>query len=78
MPIFDYKCACGEVVKDKLVKSSEADSQTCACGQPMERMVAAPAFQLKGNGWYKTDFSGKKDEARDRIETWTKPPSYAE
>jgi hypothetical protein len=42
--------------------------------------VSAPAFHLKGNGWYKTDFGGKKNHHTERIdhEPVTKMDSYLE
>tara|TARA_R110001606_G_scaffold362610_1_gene516429 strand:- start:117 stop:470 length:354 start_codon:yes stop_codon:yes gene_type:complete len=58
MPIYGYRCAeCGHQ-KDVLQKLSDAPLTQCpACGaQSFSKEVSAPAFQLKGTGWYVTDF----------------------
>lgn len=61
MPIYAYKCAdCGHV-KELLQKISDAPLTDCPdCGRPsMAKMVTAAGFQLKGSGWYATDFRNK-------------------
>ena len=58
MPIYAYRCeACG-FAKDILQKISDAPLTGCeACGKPaMKKQVTAAGFQLKGSGWYVTDF----------------------
>jgi putative FmdB family regulatory protein len=58
MPIYAYKCAsCGHA-KDVLQKMSDAPLSVCpACGEPtFQKQVTAAGFQLKGSGWYVTDF----------------------
>lgn len=58
MPIYAYRCAeCGHT-KDVLRKLSDPPLTTCpACGaQAFEKQVTAAGFQLKGSGWYVTDF----------------------
>ncbi len=60
MPIYAYKCeACG-AAKDVLQKISDAALSDCpSCGQPtFRKQVTAAGFQLKGSGWYATDFRG--------------------
>ena len=60
MPLYEYECdACGgrfEVIQ----KFSETltDCRLCGTG-PVRRLVAAPAFQFKGTGWYVTDYAQK-------------------
>ncbi|MDF1483115.1 FmdB family zinc ribbon protein [Extensimonas sp. H3M7-6] len=63
MPIYAYKCGtCGHA-KDVLQKISDAPLSVCpACGAAtFTKQVTAAGFQLKGSGWYATDFrdSGK-------------------
>ena len=61
MPIYAYKCAdCGHE-KEVLQKISDAPLTDCpSCGHPsMAKMVTAAGFQLKGSGWYATDFRNK-------------------
>ena len=60
MPIYAYKCeACG-FAKDVLQKMSDAPLQDCpTCGKPsFKKQLTAAGFQLKGSGWYATDFKG--------------------
>lgn len=69
MPTYEYECkACGER-HDIFQKMSDDPLQDCpACGKPeMNKLLSAAAFQLKGSGWYQTDFrdSGKKPAAKD-------------
>jgi len=58
MPIYEYRCtACG-FEKEYLQKLSDAPIAVCEeCGQStMTKLVSAAGFQLKGSGWYVTDF----------------------
>ena len=60
MPIYAYKCAsCGHA-KDVLQKFSDAQLTVCpACGAAtFNKQLTAAGFQLKGSGWYATDFKG--------------------
>jgi len=60
MPIYAYKCnACG-LAKDVLQKMSDPVLTECpACGQAsFVKQLTAAGFQLKGSGWYATDFKG--------------------
>ena len=58
MPLYEYECdACGhrfEVIQ----KFSDAPIDKCpACGSTVHKMQSAPAFHLKGTGWYATDYA---------------------
>ena len=60
MPIYAYKCgSCGHA-KDVLQKISDAPLTDCpACGaSTFSKQITAAGFQLKGSGWYVTDFRG--------------------
>ena len=60
MPIYEYRCdACGSQ-KEHLQKMSDSQLTTCpACGQESySKLLSAAGFQLKGSGWYATDFKG--------------------
>ena len=62
MPIYAYKCeSCGHA-KDILQKMSDAPLVDCpACGAPaFKKQLTAAGFQLKGSGWYVTDFRDGK------------------
>jgi len=58
MPIYAYRCAACGHAKDVLQKLSDPPLADCpACGAPrFEKQVTAAGFQLKGSGWYATDF----------------------
>lgn len=63
MPIYAYKCdACG-FAKDVLQKMSDdtlTDCPSCSKAEFKKQLTAA-GFQLKGSGWYVTDFRGDKN-----------------
>lgn len=58
MPIYAYKCSSCGMSKDILRKISDPALTLCPqCGQEaLEKQVTAAGFQLKGSGWYVTDF----------------------
>ena len=65
MPIYAYRCgSCGHA-KDVLQKISDAPLSVCpACGaDAFSKQLTAAGFQLKGSGWYATDFSGRAPAA---------------
>ena len=88
MPIYEYRCnACGHK-EEHLQKVSEAPLTVCpVCGKPEYRkQLSAAGFQLKGTGWYATDFKGgakkspdtKKEDKKDEKKTESKPDSKPE
>jgi putative FmdB family regulatory protein len=69
MPIYEYRCnACGHKL-ESLQRLSDAPLVTCpACGKDaLAKQLSAAGFQLKGSGWYATDFknSGSKPPAKE-------------
>ena len=58
MPIYEYRCATCGFEKEYLQKLSDAPLKDCPeCGQPtFSKLISAAGFQLKGSGWYATDF----------------------
>jgi putative FmdB family regulatory protein len=60
MPIYAYKCESCGFAKDVLQKMSDAPLDICpACAKAsFRKQVTAAGFQLKGSGWYATDFKG--------------------
>lgn len=57
MPLYEYKCQdCGKVF-EIIQKFADAPLTTHAdCGGTVQRLISAPAFHLKGSGWYATDY----------------------
>jgi putative FmdB family regulatory protein len=66
MPIYAYKCASCGFAKDVLQKISDAPLTDCPqCGaQAFNKQITAAGFQLKGSGWYATDFRGGSTAAK--------------
>ena len=60
MPIYAYKCESCGLAKDVLQKMSDPQLTVCPqCGAAaFKKQVTAAGFQLKGSGWYVTDFKG--------------------
>ena len=65
MPIYAYACKKCEHKLDALQKIADEPLVDCPeCGEPaLKRLITAPRFRLKGQGWYETDF--KKDNQRN-------------
>lgn len=71
MPIYEYKCQdCGHQLEAMQRVSEPALTDCPACGKAeLKKLVSAAGFQLKGTGWYVTDFRDKdkkkpKDEKK--------------
>lgn len=61
MPIYEYQCEqCGHTL-ESFEKMTDAPLTDCpVCGKPaLEKLISAAGFQLKGTGWYATDFKNK-------------------
>ena len=79
MPIYAYKCASCGFAKDVLQKLSDAPLTVCpSCGQPrFAKQVTAAAFQLKGSGWYVTDFRNEGSAPAEANGAGEKKPETA-
>ena len=75
MPIYEYRCSSCGVQKDIMQKISEAPLTVCPeCGKStLSKQLSAAGFQLKGNGWYVTDFKGSGGKPELRSESATGP-----
>lgn len=64
MPIYEYVCEkCGDHL-ETLQKVSDAPLKKCAkCRGKLEKIISRTSFQLKGGGWYQTDYSGKSSSS---------------
>ena len=74
MPIYEYRCGdCGHEL-DALQKLSDEPLKDCPeCEQPsLKRLMSAPAFRLKGGGWYETDFKSDKEKKRNLADSGDK------
>jgi putative FmdB family regulatory protein len=77
MPIYEYRCAACGHQDDHLQKVSEAPLSKCpACGKKKyQKQLTAAGFQLKGSGWYASDFKGGKKETEAKPEAKTETAS---
>ena len=60
MPIYEYRCTSCGVEKEVMRKINDAPLTVCPdCGkETFQKQVSAAGFQLKGSGWYASDFKG--------------------
>lgn len=66
MPIYEYRCAACGFQKEYLQRMNDAPLTDCPeCGKrDFSKMVTAAGFQLKGSGWYATDFKNGSKPAK--------------
>jgi putative FmdB family regulatory protein len=58
MPIYEYRCEkCGKVFEVLQRFSDDPVKIHEACGGEVEKLISQSAFQLKGSGWYQTDYA---------------------
>jgi len=71
MPIYEYQCsACGHQLEAMQKMSDAALTQCPVCHQStLNKLVSAAGFQLKGTGWYATDFRNKGKEPTPSSDT---------
>ena len=66
MPLYEYECTKCHKRTEKIERASGPHLKKCPhCGGKVERLLAAPAIQFKGSGWYVTDYAGKKASATE-------------
>ena len=75
MPLYEYECEAQHHRFELIRKFSDPPITVCpTCGSPVYKLMSAPAFQLKGTGWYITDYAKKdggsgptsKSESKDK------------
>jgi putative FmdB family regulatory protein len=72
MPIYEYQCvACGHKLEAMQKMADEPLKKCPDCNKDsLQKLISAAGFQLKGTGWYATDFRNKgKPEAQSNQET---------
>lgn len=79
MPIYEYQCTACNHALEALQKMSDAPLTECPqCGQStLQKLVSAASFQLKGSGWYQTDFKGNPAKPAPETAENTPSPSSA-
>ena len=67
MPIYEYKCVDCRTHIEKMQRITEAPLTVCEnCGGKLEKQVSRTGFQFKGEGWYVTDYAGKKSDSTEK------------
>lgn len=76
MPIYEYRCGSCGFEKEYLQKVNDAPVSSCpACGSnAYAKLISAGGFQLKGSGWYATDF---KNSEKPKTKPDTETPAAA-
>ena len=70
MPIYEYECQKCGAHTEAMQKVSDKPLKKCkTCGGKLEKIWSRTGFQFKGEGWYVTDYAGKKSDAKEE----TKP-----
>lgn len=72
MPIYEYQCGSCQKVFEAIQKFSDSPLTVCSlCGKgPVEKKLSRTSFQLKGSGWYATDYKKTPTDSKE-----TKKPS---
>ena len=61
MPLYEYECAKCHKRTEKIERAAGPHLRKCPhCRGKVEQVLAAPAIQFKGSGWYVTDYAAKK------------------
>ena len=61
MPIYEYQCNKCRQITEALQKFSDPGLTECPyCNGKLKKLMSLNSFHLKGNGWYVTDYAGKK------------------
>lgn len=84
MPIYEYRCEkCGDFEQTQRISDPALD-RCPTCRRKVRRLISSTSFQLKGSGWYVTDYaragrnSGSKDSAKDSETSSSKSESNSE
>jgi putative FmdB family regulatory protein len=77
MPIYEYSCNnCGTFELSRRITDSPL--RRCpTCKGKVRKLISSTSFQLKGSGWYVTDYAGKKDGGPKKAKEDGKPESPA-
>ena len=78
MPLYEYECTKCRRRTEKIESVSGPHLKKCPhCGGKVERLLAPPAIQFKGSGWYVTDYAGKKTPAGESVPAKEGAPAEA-
>jgi len=64
MPLYEYECTACHKHTEKIQKFSDPEITTCPhCGGELKRVISAPAFSMKGGGWFADGYGSAKPTA---------------
>jgi putative FmdB family regulatory protein len=64
MPLYEYECSACHRHTEKIQKFSDPEITECPhCAGPLKRVISAPAFAMKGGGWYADGYASAKPAA---------------
>jgi putative FmdB family regulatory protein len=76
MPLYEYECTACHKHTEKIQKFSDPEITTCPhCGGELKRVISAPAFAMKGGGWYADGYGSVKPAAAASSESGSTPPA---
>jgi len=79
MPLYEYECTACRKHTEKIQKFSDPEITTCPhCGGELKRVISAPAFALKGGGWYADGYGSAKPAATSGGESGAAAPAATE
>jgi putative FmdB family regulatory protein len=76
MPLYEYRCNDCKKDFEVLQKITAEPLQNCLyCGGSVEKLISSTSFQLKGSGWYVTDYKNKEsnDSKKERTKKDSSP-----
>src|SRR6478736_1287339 len=76
MPFYEYECQSCKCYTEVMQKITDTPLTKCpSCGKKaLKKLVSAPVFRLKGDGWYETDFKSDKENKRNLSGTEKEEP----
>jgi putative FmdB family regulatory protein len=76
MPFYEYECQSCKFYTEVMQKITDTPLTKCpSCGKKaLKKLVSAPVFRLKGDGWYETDFKSDKENKRNLSGTEKEEP----
>ena len=76
MPLYEYECTACHKHTEKIQKFSDPEITICPhCGGELKRVISAPAFSMKGGGWFADGYGSTKPAAASSGESTTTPAS---
>jgi putative FmdB family regulatory protein len=80
MPIYEYSCQnCGRRLEVMQKMSDKPLTRCPECKGRLEKLFSQTSFQLKGSGWYASDYTGRgKAEKSDKTDKGEKKPDKSE